>query len=960
MENSFLDWKIKEEYELSFRARNCLDSNGIKTVRDLFLLEDKDLLQIKNLGKKTLEEIREYKERIRNDYESIFGSDLFCTSSQTTQKKDIFDIYDMSARTKNCLTTQGIKKISDLCALDKEKLLSIKNLGPKTLAEIQRIIEDAKRYTEFENENVMQTNMSILNHVLHEEESIDFYSVLDNNDVPVYDCPVNEMPFPSIFQKIFERHHITSFRELLASDSSIYIHSSKIDTKQLDEFNSIILLHTEITDDDKRRNSLLNEIASFFDDELYKNDKSLIKKIAFEFLKNNPEGTARDFILSDDIVNLFKEKMYRRLDHIALIKNFDNLFPCALKDFQDDIISAMSEKGFIVINGDTIKRKYPLFRDYVLSIEDQTKRSFIIESIHGKTYNQIAATYGISKECVRQKINKVLFCTPKVEEDVSLALFSKYDISCKSLIYILKPDQYAKFYIEKKWKNGSIPSEGILNDICIPLEMRRLYEQYLNRDVIFIDGRRIRKNFNSIVDYLIEKECNDYTTIDEFENKYYSLLAANAIEITPQLEFQTATRAKISRRQDVLWVQGARFRYYDISELDFENLIKILHLESLSNVEISTKYFLDRYPSELAEFDIRDEYELHNLLRKRMDGRHDIKFLRMPNIIFGSANRNNQVYELLQQEAPISQVELAQKYESIYGVNQTAFLATYVDDISVYLNNGVYKINYPEVTPEEQSFFKDFLCENSYEISQVKELFHNKFPDSDINKVNSFTLKKAGFFICSSIAYRYQRENFDSFLRSLFKDNDVIDFSNRLWLIRNPSASNRLNVIKKEYEWFEYEPYKYISLNKLSAFINGKKDIVSFAESAAKFSDGKPFTLKRIRQLGFEHKLDTLGFDDFFYISILKYADNLNYSRIGFQYVFIKYPGAVSLESLLREIICKEGVANVYTIIDLLKNDYGICIDKLKIAEKIAHTEMYYSRTMEKIYINYETFLGDL
>ena len=960
MEDSLLDQEIRDVYELSNRARNCLDSYGIKKIRDLFSLEDNDLLQMKNLGTKTLEEIREYKERIRKGQYSKYENDLLCAPSQGSQENNIFDIYKMSVRAKNCLISQGIRKISDLCALDKDKLLSIKNLGQKTLTEIEKIINDAKQYIEFENEDIPQTQEAILNHAWHLKGNLDFYSIRDRNNVLVYDCPIKELPFSNTFQRIFERKHINSFRELLNSDSGFYIFNQKIDAQQLNDFFSIILSHTEITNEDVKLNSLMCKITNLFDEKPYINVKSCIKETAIDFLKNNPESDVRDFILSDNIIEIFKKKLYSKINNITPIKNIDDLFPGTLKEFQKDIISIMAKRGFVVVNKEFIKWKYPSFKNYVSTIDDEKIKHIFKEVVHGKRYNELAETYGISRERVRQLINRALSKKPKLEEDACMALFSKYDVSCDALFYILKPDEYTKYYIKKNWVKGNEPSENILNDILIPVEMRKSYEQYINKDVLCIDGRRIKKDFNSIVNYLIETECINYISIDEFKKKYYSFLATNAVDVSPQLEFQIATKVKISTRLDVLWVQGAKFRYYDISESDFKSLINIINFDSLSNIEISAKYFLDRYSNELSEFDIHDEYELHNLLKKRLGERHDIEFLRMPNIIFGSGNRNNQVYNLLQQEAPISQIKLAQKYESIYGVKQAVFLASYINNINVYLNNGIYKINYPKVTPEEQSFFSDILSGNSYEISQIKEIFHSKFPDSDINKVNSYTLKKAGFFICSSIAYRYQRENFDAFLRSLFKEDDVIDFSNRLWLIHNPSASNRLNIIKKEYDWFEYEPYKYISLNKLTPFIDGKKDIVSFAESVAKFSEGNPFTLKKLRKSGFSHKLDALGFNDFFYISILKYADNLNYSRIGSQYVFVKYPGTVSLESLLREIVNKEKSVDVYRVIDLLKNDYGICIDKLKIAEKIANTEMYYSNTMEKIYINYEEFLGDI
>ena len=47
------------ELELPVRAANCMESYGIRTVRDLVVRPEKDMLEMKNFGKKSLQEVRE-------------------------------------------------------------------------------------------------------------------------------------------------------------------------------------------------------------------------------------------------------------------------------------------------------------------------------------------------------------------------------------------------------------------------------------------------------------------------------------------------------------------------------------------------------------------------------------------------------------------------------------------------------------------------------------------------------------------------------------------------------------------------------------------------------------------------------------------------------------------------------------------------------------------------------------
>jgi DNA-directed RNA polymerase subunit alpha len=47
------------ELELSVRATNCLESEGITTVRDLVIRTDDELLEVRNFGETTLREVKQ-------------------------------------------------------------------------------------------------------------------------------------------------------------------------------------------------------------------------------------------------------------------------------------------------------------------------------------------------------------------------------------------------------------------------------------------------------------------------------------------------------------------------------------------------------------------------------------------------------------------------------------------------------------------------------------------------------------------------------------------------------------------------------------------------------------------------------------------------------------------------------------------------------------------------------------
>ena len=75
---------------------------------------------------------------------------------------------------------------------------------------------------------------------------------------------------------------------------------------------------------------------------------------------------------------------------------------------------------------------------------------------------------------------------------------------------------------------------------------------------------------------------------------------------------------RIRDDMNVLWKPKKKFRYYNISGYDFSDFLETLNLSQYKNEEYSSLKFFKMYPDLMKMYDIRDEYELHNLLKKNM------------------------------------------------------------------------------------------------------------------------------------------------------------------------------------------------------------------------------------------------------------------------------------------------------------------------------------------------------
>lgn len=873
-------------YNFSVRALNALKINGCETLGDVLKLDSYGIRGMKNVGKKSAEEIRTFQRQyllgnvdsIRNDdfsgktfFELVWGQPYNCEEcvflddfGNVVPEVKLDDVFRLP-KIASVLKENGIKKFADLMNLTRDSFLRFKKVGSKSAPVV---IDTIKKHTRI-YPNLKQANESA-------------NKILLNFKTPEYTLEINE-----IYTKII--NYLENKNQGVDDNFSELIHSPF--------FERLLIRHIRNTANRK----------------------------------------------------LFLEK-----------EDFDTIFPNELRCFQNEFLAMAEEKKVLKKQYGKYITQLQTFFEFVQTIENETDQQILVDSSKGYTLRELGNNFSISRERVRQRMQKVLNCAPRLYEDWCYDLFRDYEVEGDSVPELLKLDDYGKAYFRlKNFTFGKKSLDDFLVDEKIPREIRVAVEKYLHKDLISIDGVFISKSRKAIVDYLVKKECVMPTPVNAFQKKYDSFLTQNGLENDVKLQKYVSINLLLSKNPNILYQQGKTFRFFEITDDEFNRLLEEIDFYDLKDIEISTKYFFDRYPDVLRNFGIINEYELHNLLRKRIGESNEIEFLRMPSIKFGNVSRENQVLELARQEAPIGALELAEKYEMLYGVAAKSFLAAYVSCINLYYHRGVYSFDYKDLSADEFEYLHESLSDDCYEIAEVKRIFQKRFENADLEKINSVTLKKLGFRISAKIVYKYPRENFEEFFRNKLEQNDVVDFTNKRWLISVPGACNVLNQLKSSYDIFEFNRYRYVSYNRLKNFISGKEVLVSYVSAAINF-EKKYFSLKSLKQHGFKHELDSLGFDDFFYISILKNSDLLTYHQIGTAYLFAAYPKKISAEDIVQDILKERKSIDVYECVDFLNQEYGINWNKGRLAEVVNNAGLFYSATMEKIYIDYDEFLGDL
>ncbi len=142
---------------LSARAKNCLMRSGHTTLKSIIDMTDEELLQIRNMGRKSVEEIKEFICALKsgdiiaplevidnkNEIRIISEYDLECNIVNTS----------LSVRAKNAFGRSGYYKVGEIVDLTMADILDLQNIGAQTAREmldfIQKVVEE--NYSNAEN-----------------------------------------------------------------------------------------------------------------------------------------------------------------------------------------------------------------------------------------------------------------------------------------------------------------------------------------------------------------------------------------------------------------------------------------------------------------------------------------------------------------------------------------------------------------------------------------------------------------------------------------------------------------------------------------------------------------------------------------------------------------------------------------------------------------------------------------
>lgn len=593
--------------------------------------------------------------------------------------------------------------------------------------------------------------------------------------------------------------------------------------------------------------------------------------------------------------------------------------------------------------------------EWLDGLQNERDARLVRQRLEGKTLQEIGESEGVTRERVRQVVDTVLAEARPLKEELWRGLFEAYDLTFAQFAAItgLGRPSYGYLTLTAETKKAErAPLVTALDDAEVSDEIKDVIRNgNILTDSVFDDGELVRANKADIIRHLLlRRENGQAFTLEEIYDSYRAFLANHGLEESGRLD-PTGMRAfgtLIDRMPFVMYAKapadetGERrgIRYYDSGGKDFSPLVTALaRLAVGADIEISAEALMDE-PSladALVSLDIRNGYELHQVLCAWCADIPGVRLGRAPMMTLGTGDRRRQVLELISEIGPADANALAEEYAARYGVRPASFKANYLDGLEQYCHDGLYSYEAAALDEGQLATLRSILIpvQSWCPAAMVREKFLSCYPSWAGELITAENMEKVGFSICDGLLVR---EGFD--LRAAFAGMIADAPSFRLGeggftedVCSSGIFVSELNKAVRHFEVLEVRKGEYLSVE---AFAAGAvpmtpESFSTFVDGViARMVPGRPYSVKSLRALGLMDELDAVaaaqGLGDFFEESVLSLGyvgGALKRTSVAFTSLFARTAGVFSVSDAIEWYVRRRGSLTVQQIVDILAAEHG-------------------------------------
>lgn len=623
-----------------------------------------------------------------------------------------------------------------------------------------------------------------------------------------------------------------------------------------------------------------------------------------------------------------------------------------------EVLYMLLEEGFITYTSHGVKHQYPSIVHYVKS--KITEFPHIYERLQGKTLEEIGAEEGLTRERIRQKVIQESKKLPmnRMYEWRFVPFYQSYHLTQEEFcqVFQLNNEQYnflkVFFTADQLIEMGT--KEELLESNKLGAKEQEQLLHIINKNYLIIDNHRLRKNKLGIVSYAVKLFAQESIHIEDFQEKLINFCEQAELDVEFDFSEIRALEGVISRVEASLWKYGKQLRYYAVDQDVVVYMLNQINFDRYMNQEISTKRILLDYPDIFQTIDIRDEYELHNLLKRNEALLPDkVNFKRMPLLEIGTSDREEQLLSLLIEHSPINRNEFAEIYSEKYGVLPETVKANYVPLLKEFEDNFILDADTPVINPKTLNQLRSLLTEDLYFKEDVYQLYEEKFGDDTLR---DYMFQFVDYMNFAEFILKKEHERADVYFeKNYFSQPMFTIHDNRMKYLG--SFRKSLESLRDSLDIFEYAENEFIHIQTIQEKTGiGKIHIQTLIDEILNEVGDKYFTVPMIEPIIEQSPLYTLGFDDTFYEFILKGNEHLRFQYMGKRAVFRKTADKFYIYELIEETVARMKFVDIHELMNHLNEEYSITLSREKIIQSTEMTDLFYHPVLEMMFQDMEQF----
>lgn len=709
-----------------------------------------------------------------------------------------------------------------------------------------------------------------------------------------------------------------------------------------------LLINNSITIDDineKLRNK------TFISDSTY---KKIIKCFNEFILTNNIKLNLTIELLLSLIKNMYS---YNCFTSIELTK--------AIGKYNYDV-SNLNELLYELLDKKILKKEdynyslvKPRIKEELEKIKDQNHKDIVLKKLTGRTLESIGSEYNVTRERIRQIIQKEInrFSITREEEKYQ-EIFETYNFDCDLFCEFFNVNDYVYYYLREKYKMGDTEPSELIDSWN--LDKRQLAILKRKYNLISYKGEIIVVKKINILNAIL-KQSEKVMEYSEIMSEYNKIIENNNLDVDliSEADFRNIDSI-LNRSNYVLCDAGRYYRYYDIDALDEEDVNALQKMLDVEPGDYSSEFFFNSNELLMKNIDIKNEYELHNLLRKFI-GNYNGKIIysRMPDIFIDCNDKNAFVDNLIHELSPISLDEFVDYVYQNYGHKNNTFRALLVSNFSKYITNGQIISECPEFTEEQMNILNEKLTEDIYSITTIKELLTDLFDVNDFKLINNLNMSKLGYKLRGNYIMKSSISNLEGYLRNIILNNDYYEIKPEMKKIGSTFSSYLYKFIYN-LDLFEIDNEKYITIKKLNELGISKENIKEFINEIEKvISDNEYFNLYTLDKDNFLTNLKQYNFPDCFYETIISAIPNVKTFTVKNNVVFIKTDEQATREKFINSFVTKNKIFISEIKKDILTK-YNIDLYEYYIKEFIDKKKFYFDNSIDCVYKSKDYYDEDI